>query len=106
MAVIAIAAPNTHASAAALIRSTVSSLRKTYHQLTIRAGRGTSLGGLPARSTVVYTRNERGIPIRILIAAARGPRLRYVLEAFTAQKASLHDLEETQQIVIALRLVG
>ena len=28
------------------------------------------------------------------------------LEAFTAQRAPVHDLEETQQIVIALRLLG
>jgi hypothetical protein len=89
-----------------LLRSTLASIRKIYHNISLKPGRGTSLGGLPARSAVVYATNQRGIPIRILVAAARGPRLRYVLEAFTAQHAPVHDLVETQQIVIALRLVG
>jgi hypothetical protein len=105
-AVIAIAVPNTQASAHALLNSTLATVRKTYKSVTVKAGRGTSLGGLPARSEIVYTTNQRGVPIRILLAAARGPHLRYILEAFTNQNAPLHDLVETQQIVIALRLTG
>ncbi len=89
-----------------LLRSALASIRKAYGAVTVKHGRGTSLGGLPARSVVLYTRNKAGVPIRILVAAAQGRRLAYVLEAFNAQRAPERDLVETQQIVIALRLAG
>jgi hypothetical protein len=103
---IIIAAPNTTASAHSLVTETVAAIRRAYGNVTEKAAPGKMLGGLPARSEVVYTTNKQGVPIRILVAAARGPRLRYILEAFTNRKAPLHDLVETQQIVLTLRLVG
>jgi hypothetical protein len=89
-----------------LLRSALASIRKAYGPVTEKHGRGTTLGGLPARSVVLYTRNKAHIPIRILLAAAQGQHLAYVLEAFNAQRAPERDLVETQQIVIALRLAG
>jgi hypothetical protein len=89
-----------------LLRSALASIRKAYGAYTVKHGRGTTLGGLPARSVVLYTHNKSGVPIRILVAAAQGPRLAYLLEAFNAQRAPQRDLVETQQIVIALRLAG
>ena len=105
-ALIVIAAPDTHSSAHALLRSALASMQKTYRNVTVKPAPGKSMGGLPATSEVVYTTNQRGIPIRVLLAAARGPRLRYLLEAFTSQHAPLNDLVETQQIVLTLKLAG
>ncbi len=89
-----------------LLRSTLASIKKAYGAYTVKHGRGTTLGGLPARSVVLYTRNKAHVPIRILVAAAQGRHLAYILEAFNAQRAPERDLVETQQIVIALRLAG
>ncbi len=89
-----------------LLRSALASIHKAYGAIKVKHGRGTTLGGLPARSVVLYTRNKAGIPIRVLVAAAQGKHLAYILEAFNAQRAPLRDLVETQQIVIALRLAG
>ncbi len=89
-----------------LLRSALASIRKAYGPVTEKHGRGTTLGGLPARSVVLYTRNKAHVPIRILLAAAQGQHLAYILEAFNAQRAPERDLVETQQIVIALRLAG
>ena len=89
-----------------LLRSALASIRTAYGKYTVKHGRGTTLGGLPARSVVVYTHNKAHVPLRILVAAAQGPRLAYILEAFNAQRAPQRDLVETQQIVIALRLAG
>ena len=89
-----------------LLRTALASIRKTYGSVTIKHGNGSVLGGLPGRSVVVYARNKRGIPIRILVAAAQGQHLAYVLESFTARRASERDLVETQQVVTTLRLAG
>jgi hypothetical protein len=101
-----VAQPSTPGKKLPLLGNALASIRKTYGSVTVKHGNGTSLGGLPARSLVLYTRNQHKVPIRILLAAAQGPRLAYILEAFNALKAPLHDLVETQQIVIALRLSG
>jgi hypothetical protein len=89
-----------------LLRSALAGLRKTYGAVTIKHGLGTKLGGLPARSIVVYTRNQHHVPIRVLVAAAQAARLAYLLEAFTARGASVHDLAETQEVILDLRLLG
>jgi hypothetical protein len=89
-----------------LLQPVVHALQHTYPSVTVKHALGTRLGGLPARSVVLYTRNKRGVPIRILVAAAQGRRKAWVLEAFTAQKASQKDLVEAQQIVLALHLKG
>lgn len=89
-----------------LLRSALATIRKTYGAETVKHAPGTKLGGLLARSVVVYTRNRHHVPIRILVAAAQAPRLAYLLEAFTARGASVHDLAETQEVVFDLRLKG
>jgi hypothetical protein len=101
-----VAQPSVPGKKLPLLRSALASIRKAYGAITVRHGRGTTLGGLPARSVVLYTHNKTGVPIRILVAAAQGRRQAYVLEAFNAQRAPERDLVETQQIVIALRLAG
>lgn len=89
-----------------LLGPAVDLIRKSYRSVTVKHALGTSLSALPARSVVIYARNQRGVPIRILVAAAQGRSTAWVLEAFTAQHASQHDLVEAQQIVIALHLSG
>ena len=89
-----------------LLRSALAALRKTYGAVTIKHSAGTKLGGLPARSVVAYTRNRRKVPIRVLVAAAQAPRLVYLLEGFTARGASVHDLTESQEVILDLRLLG
>jgi hypothetical protein len=89
-----------------LLSTAMASIRKTYGTVTTKHGNGTVLGGLQARSIVVYARNKQKVPIRILLAVALGHRQAYVLEAFTAQKATTRDLVETQQVVNTLRLKG
>jgi hypothetical protein len=89
-----------------LLATSLASIRKSYGPVMVEHGNGTTLGGLPARSIVLFTRNKRGVPLRILLAAAQGKRLAYVLEAFTARSASVRDLTETQEAVSGLRLAG
>lgn len=89
-----------------LMRSALASVAKSYRGITLKLGRGTILGGLRANSRVIYARNRRGVPIRILVAGARGRHLGYIVEAFTARRASVRDLEEAQEIVLTLRLSG
>jgi hypothetical protein len=89
-----------------LLKPAVDAIRKQYKSVTVKHALGTTLGGLPARSVVLYTRNKHGVPIRILVAAAQGRHTGWLLEAFTAQKASEQVLVQAQQIVLALRLRG
>lgn len=90
----------------AVNKPAVDSVRRAYGNLTVKHGVGTTLGGLHARSVVLYAHNRSGVPIRILVAAALGHRTAWVLEAFSARQASQGDLVEAQQVVIALRLTG
>lgn len=96
----------TRATPKALLAVAVQAAKRTYGQITVKRGHGTILGRLPARSFVLYTHGARGRRIRILVAAARGRRLGYVLEALTFQPAPLKESIETQQIVLTLRLTG
>ncbi len=96
----------TQATPKALLSLAVETARKTYHQIAVKRARGTVLGGLPARSYVLYTRGARGRRIRILVAAAHGRNLGYVLEALTFVSAPLKASIETQQIVLTLHLTG
>jgi len=89
-----------------LLKPAVDAIRTQYKSVLVKRALGTRLGGLPARSVVLYTRNKHGVPIRILVAAAQGRHTGWVLEAFTAQKASELALVQSQQIVLALKLHG
>jgi hypothetical protein len=92
-----------------LLREGLAAVRKTYGaygRVTVKHAPGSRLGGLPARSVVAYARNRHHVLIRVLVAAAQSSRLAYLIEAFTSQHASVHDLAETQEAVSALRLRG
>ena len=93
-------------SASRLVATELAAIRKTYTQVRITRGVGSILGGLPAKSRVVYGRNVHKVPIRILVAGARGKRRNYILEAFTALHIPRNDLLEAQEVVFALRLAG
>lgn len=89
-----------------LLKPAVDAIHNAYHSVTIKHAPGTRLGGVPARSVVIYTRNANHVPIRILVAAAQGHRRAWVLETFTAQKAPQRALVEAEQVVLALHLKG
>ncbi|MGI8429796.1 MAG: hypothetical protein ACR2OB_10930 [Solirubrobacteraceae bacterium] len=105
-ALIVIAAESNHSGTHALLLAALKTLTKHRPEIKLKLGRGTKLGGLPANSRVIYTRDARGTPIRILVAGARGKHLGYVVEAITLRNASVHDLVEAQQVVLTLRLTG
>ncbi len=89
-----------------LLKPAVDTIRKAYTSVSVKHALGSTLGGVPARSVVLYARNKRGVPIRILVAAAQGRHTAWVLEAFTAQKAPQRALVEAQQIILSLHLAG
>ncbi|MCA1682437.1 MAG: hypothetical protein LC685_00285 [Actinobacteria bacterium] len=105
-AIVIVARAVTAGTKPALLEPAVNGIRKAYRSVTVKHSLGTTLGGMPARSVVLYTRNTHNVPIRILVAAARGKRTAWLLEAFTAQKARQRDLVEAQQIVLAVHLKG
>lgn len=92
-----------------LLREGLASIRTTYGRygrVTVKHSLGQRLGGLPARSVVAYARNSHHVLMRVLVAAANGRNIDYLLEAFTARSASVHDLTEAQEVVLDLRLAG
>jgi hypothetical protein len=102
-AIIAIVAPGAASTAPAALTTTLAAIRKTYKHVTVRKAPGTSLGGRPAQSLVVYATTVRGVRVRILLASARGRHYAYALQASTSSKASLRLLEETQETIATLR---
>lgn len=103
---VVVAGLSNHSGTHELMLSALRSIAKSYSGINVKLGTETKLGGLPANSRVVYARNQHGVPVRILVAGAAGRQIGYVLEAFTAEKASSHDLTETQEIVQSLQLTG
>lgn len=81
-------------------------LRHAYGHLTIKHSPGRALGGLPARSVVVYAVNRRHVPLRILLAVAQAPHTAYLVEAITPRSAPLRALIESQEALDAMRLRG
>ena len=92
------------ASSQSELNAAVNAIRHRYHSVTVKQAPGSSLGGLPARSVVVYTQNAQHVPLRVLVASAKGPHHAYILEAFNPVKAPVNALVETQQVVLTLRL--
>jgi len=104
-ATISIQSPGKSTSASSLVASTLASIHTTYAKVTVEHGlKDATLGGLPAKSRTVYATNTHKVRIRILVAGARGKRFNYLMEVFTALRASVRDVVETQQIVLALHL--
>lgn len=89
-----------------LLASAVVTLTRDYrhaHVLRSPAGR---LAGLPARSAVVVGLNRNRVPIRTLVAGARGRSHVYLLDVFTTSNTPVRRLVEAQQILLSLRLSG
>jgi hypothetical protein len=105
-AVIFIFSPGQALTASQLVATELASIQKGYTGVSIARPAGSSLGGLPAKSRVVTGRNVHGVPIRVLIIGARGTGRNYVLQAVTAERAPVQDLNQTQRIVQSLRLTG
>ena len=105
--VVIVAALASDTPTAVLLGSAVHALRQTYRNPTTKlVPRGGRLSGLPLRGRVLYARNRSGVPLRILVVAARGKRLDYIVEAFNDRSAPLRDLEAAQEIISSIRLTG
>ncbi len=102
-AAIVIGAPGATRTADAALHVAISVIRQAYSHVTLKQAIGSVLGGRPARSVVMYGTNKAGAQLRILLATAKGRKLAYVMQAFTARNASLRVLEESQQIIATLR---
>ncbi len=102
-ALIAIDSPGAARTTHAALHVAIATIRNTYKNVTLKQATGASLGGRPAVSVVMYATNIRHARIRILLAAAQGQRLAYVMQAITATNAPLRDLEEAQEIISTLR---
>lgn len=105
-AVIAVGADRAATNASAVLTTALSTGRATYRTQTVKRLPSAQLAGLPAQNAVLVGRNRRGVPIRVLLASARGRKLTYLLEVFTAQSSPARRLVEAQQILLALRLTG
>lgn len=104
-AVIAITAPGAARTAHGALHVAIAAVRKAYKHVTLKQAPGSTLGGRPARSVVMYGNNFRGTRIRILLATAAGTKLAYVVQVFTAPDTPLRILEESQQIIATLRFL-
>jgi len=102
-AIIAVVAPGAASTAPAALTTALAAIRRTYKQVTVRKAFGSSLGGRPAQSVVVYATTLRGVHVRILVASARGRRYAYAVQASTAANAPLRLLEEAQETIATLR---
>ncbi|PZS24300.1 MAG: hypothetical protein DLM61_22455 [Pseudonocardiales bacterium] len=105
-AVIAIGTDRAATNPKGVLDSALSTARSTYHPQRVQRLPRARLGGLPAQDAVLFGRNRGGVPIRVLLASARGRKLTYLLEVFTAQASPALRLLEAQQILLALRLTG
>lgn len=102
-AVIAIGSPGPARTAHGALHVGIAAIRRAYRNVTLNQAAGSTLGGRPARSVVMYGTNAGGTRLRILLATAEGRRLAYVMQVFTASNAPLRVLEEAQQIITTLR---
>jgi hypothetical protein len=102
-AIIAVVAPGVASTAPAALTTAIAEIRKAYKDVTVKKALGSSLGGRPAQSAVVYATTARGVHVRILVATARGRRYAYALQASTNTKAPLRLLEEAQETIATLR---
>lgn len=105
-AVIAIGADRAATNAGAVLKTALSTGRATYRTQTVKRLPSAKLAGLTAQNAVLFGRNRRGVPIRVLLASARGRKLTYLLEVFTAQSSPAQRLVEAQRILLSLRLTG
>lgn len=105
-AVIAIGADRAAPTAAAALNPVLAAAQKSYRAPSVTRVHGGTLAGLPAQSAVFVGHNQQGVPIRILLASARGRKLTYLLEVFTAQRSPARRLVEAREILLALRLTG
>jgi hypothetical protein len=88
------------------LSQTLGELRQAYGHLTIKHDIGRRLGGLPARSVVVYAVNRRHVPVRILVAVAQAPDRAYVVEAVTMRSAPLQALVQSQEALNTMHFRG
>jgi hypothetical protein len=92
--------------AAAVLQSGLREIRSSYSDIEARPGDGRRVAGLPTSAVVVSARNRRGVPVRILVAAAQGRRRAWLVQVFTGAEGSTARLVEAQVALGSLMLEG
>jgi hypothetical protein len=89
-----------------LLDDAVKAIRRRYKEVRVRRAPDRRIDRYEARQAVLTAVNRNGVPLRILVAAARGKRLAYLVESFAAANAPARRLVEAQTILASLRLSG
>jgi len=92
--------------AAAVLQAGLREIRSSYTDIEARPGDGRRVAGLPTSAVVISARNRRGVPVRILVAAAQGRRRAWLVQVFTAAEGSTARLVEAQVALGSLMLEG
>lgn len=98
--------PQGPSTAAALLKSALRAIRRSYSDVTARPGDGRRVAGLPTSGVVVSARNRRGVRVRVLVAAAQGRRRAWLVQVFATGGSSTARLVEAQVALRSLRLEG
>jgi hypothetical protein len=105
-AIIALAAFPGPSHTMILLANALRTVLGQYHNPTVRRAPGTTLGGLQARSVVVFGLKRPGNVERVLLAGARGRAHAYLMDVFTGQDTPARELVEAQEIILTMRLTG
>lgn len=105
-AALSISSPPGRRSSAQVLRSALREIRDSYTDVTARPSDGRRVSGLPTSGVVVSARNRRGVPVRILVAAAQGRRRAWLVQVAAASDGSTARLVEAQVALGSLTLRG
>lgn len=98
--------PQAPSTAAALLKSALRAIGRSYSDVTARPGDGRRVAGLPTSGVVVSARNRRGVRLRVLVAAVQGRRRAWLVQVFATGGSSTARLVEAQVALQSLRLEG
>jgi hypothetical protein len=100
---IGISTPGPVKDANQILNAALTDLRSSYRNVKIAKGSGKKLGGLQSRGAVVDATARKGTDLRILVAAAKGPKQTHLVEVFTAAGAPVKRVAEAQRALDSLR---
>jgi len=100
---IAISAPEDVAGADQLRKDAIAATSESYSDPTVRPGKGRTIGGLNTAGAVISGKGPSG-QSTTLVAVAEGETRAYLVELYTAAKASEANLVDAQLILNSLEL--
>lgn len=101
---IEIAAPGPASAADNLLAGTITAIGHGYDDVALQARTSRRIGQLTAQVAVLSARNRKGVPLRILVAAAPGHALAYLVEVFTATSSPPSTVLAAQSVIDSLQL--